>query len=443
MQRPHALVVGIEPLDQRNVVAGTVACEAHRVTLEADESVDGMVDESGSVLTRSLVLTLAAATGISAANLYYAQPLLHTIAHRFGASTGSAGLIVTGSQLGYALGLAFLVPAGDLLDRRRLVPRLLVGAALLLGCAAAAPTLFVLVAVMALVGVFVVVAQILVPLVAELATDGQRGRSVGTVMTGLLLGILLARTVAGLVAGLAGWRAVFALAATLTFVLAIVLRSLLPDERPRPAIAYRDVIRSMVRIVQAEPELRRSAILGGLVFACFSVFWTTVAFVLSDAPFGYGDSAIGLLGLVGAAGALCATVAGRLADRGHVRIGRIGSSSLVAISFLILLVGRTSIALIIVGVIVLDVGVQGTQVLNQSVIYELLPGARSRINGVYMTTYFVGGAIGSAGGAFVYDRGHWRAVCILGTALGAVAITQALRRPGPRRRDTVGNMAET
>jgi predicted MFS family arabinose efflux permease len=389
-----------------------------------------VADEPPSLLTRRLVLTLAAATGIAAANLYYAQPLLHTIAHRFGASASSAGLIVTASQTGYACSLALLVPAGDLLDRRKLVPRLLVAAALLLGAAAVAPSLFVLIAVMALVGVCVVVAQILVPLVAELATDGQRGRAVGTVMTGLLLGILLARTVAGVVAGLAGWRSVFGLAAVLTFALAVVLRAELPAERPRPSIAYRDVLRSMVTIVRTEPELRRAALLGGLAFACFSVFWTTIAFVLSDPPFDYGDSAIGLLGLVGAGGALCASVAGRLADRGLVRSGRIGTSTLIAASFVILLAGKTSIVLIVVGVIVLDIGVQGTHVLNQSVIYELVPAARSRINGVYMTSYFIGGALGSAAGAFAFEHGQWRAVCLLGTGLGAIAITQAARRPG-------------
>ena len=382
-----------------------------------------------SLLTRRLVLTLAAATGVAAANLYYAQPLLHTIARRFGASVSSAGLIVTASQIGYACSLALLVPAGDLLDRRKVVPRLLVGAALLLGIAAAAPSLVVLIAVMALVGVCVVVAQILVPLVAELANDGQRGRAVGTVMSGLLLGVLLARTVAGVVAGLAGWRSVYALAAILTLLLAIVLRAELPAERPRPRIAYRDILRSMVTIARTEPELRRAALLGGLVFACFSVFWTTIAFVLSDPPFDYGDSAIGLLGLVGAGGALCASVAGRLADRGLVRIGRIGASALIVIAFLVLLAGKTSIVLIVVGVIVLDIGTQGTHVLNQSVIYELVPAARSRINGVYMTSYFIGGALGSAAGAFAFEHGEWRAVCLLGTALGALAVLQAARRP--------------
>ncbi len=385
-------------------------------------------------LTRGLILTLAAATGIAAANLYYAQPLLHTIANRFGASVGQAGLVVTASQIGYAAGLAFLVPAGDRFDRRLLVPRLLFGAAALLAVAAAAPTLFVLVAVMALVGTCVVVAQILVPLVAELATDGQRGRAVGSVMTGLLLGILLARTVAGVVAGLAGWRTVFVMAAVTTAALAVVLHTQLPHERPRPHLPYREIMRSTLDLGRTEPELRRSAALGALGFASFSVFWTTIAFLLSNAPFGYGDSAIGLLGLVGAAGALCATVAGRLADRGLTRIGRIGAAAAIAGSFGLLWLGRTSIVMIVIGVLVLDIGVQGVQVLNQSTVYELVPGARSRINGVYMTTYFIGGALGSSGGAFAFDHGGWRAVCILGAALGLAAVGQAFRPSRPSRR---------
>jgi predicted MFS family arabinose efflux permease len=205
-------------------------------------------------------------------------------------------------------------------------------------------------------------------------------------------------------------------------------------------LPYRDVLRSMVVIVREQPELRRAAVLGGLVFATFSVFWTTIAFLMSDPPFDYGDAAIGLLGLAGAAGALCASAAGRLADRGMARVGRIAMSATIVISFGVLWLGRSSIVVIIVGVIVLDIGVQGTHVLNQTVVYELVPGARSRINGVYMTSYFVGGAIGSSAGAFAFDHGGWKAVCVLGAVLGALAVAQAARRPRAAR---LGNTAET
>jgi predicted MFS family arabinose efflux permease len=388
------------------------------------------LDRPAAPLTRRLLVTLAVATGVTAANLYYAQPLLHTIGDRFGASESGTGLIVTGSQVGYAIGLALLVPAGDLFDRRRLVPWLLAGAAVLLGVAAAAPSLAVLIIAATLIGVLVVVTQILVPLAAELAGDGERGRAVGTVMTGLLLGILLARTVSGLIGAVAGWRGVYVVGAVLTAILAVVLRFELPEERPRPHLAYRDMLRSALHLARSEPELRRSAALGSLAFATFSVFWTTIAFLLADPPFDYSDSAIGLLGLVGAAGALAATAAGRLADRGHTRAGRLLSGALLASSFGLLWLGRDSIAWIVVGVVVLDVGVQGTHILNQSTIYEIAPDARSRINAVYMTSYFVGGALGSAAGAFVYDRRGWGGVCVLGAALGVGAVGLAARRSG-------------
>ena len=388
------------------------------------------LDRPEARLTRRLLVTLAVATGVTAANLYYAQPLLHTIGDRFAASESSTGLIVTGSQVGYAVGLALLVPAGDLFDRRRLVPRMLVGAAGMLLVAAAAPTLAVLIVAATLIGVLVVVTQILVPLVAELADDGERGRAVGTVMTGLLTGILLARTVSGLIGAVAGWRTVFVVGAILTATLAVVLRAQLPEERPRPHLAYRDTLRSAVRFARREPELRRSAALGSLAFATFSVFWTTIAFLLADPPFDYSDSTIGLLGLVGAAGALAATAAGRLADRGRTRAGRLITGALLSGSFGVLWLGRDSIAWIVVGVVVLDVGVQGTHILNQSTIYEIAPDARSRINAVYMTSYFIGGAVGSAAGAFVYDQRGWSAVCILGAVFGALAVGLAALRPG-------------
>jgi predicted MFS family arabinose efflux permease len=386
-----------------------------------------------SRLTRRLLVTLAIATGVAAANLYYAQPLLHTIGDRFDASESRTGLIVTGSQVGYAVGLALLVPAGDLFNRRRFVPRMLVGAAVMLGVAAAAPSLPVLILAATSIGLLVVVTQILVPLAAELADDGQRGKAVGTVMTGLLLGVLLARTASGLIAAVAGWRGVYVVGAVLTAVLAGVLRAQLPDELPRAARSYGGMLRSAARLARTEPELRRSAALGSLAFATFSVFWTTIAFLLADPPFGYADSTIGLLGLVGAAGALAASGAGRLADRGHTRSGRLVSGVLLAASFAILWLGRDSIAWIVIGVIVLDLGVQGTHILNQSTIYEIAPDARSRINAVYMTSYFVGGALGSAAGAFVYDRRGWGAVCVLGAVLGLLGIGVAARRPAAPR----------
>ncbi|QYG93130.1 MFS transporter [Iamia sp. SCSIO 61187] len=368
----------------------------------------------GRGLSRGFGLVLAAATGLAVANLYYAQPLLHTIGEDLGTSEGRTGLVVTAAQVGYAAGLALLVPLGDLVARRRLIPAVLVAMVVALVGASVAPSLPVLAVALLVVGVGATAAQLMVALTAGLATDGQRGRAVGTVMTGLLLGILLARTVAGGIAGLLGWRAVFVVAAGAAVALAVALSRLLPPDEGRPRIGYGAVLASTVTLLRDLPGLRRSALVGALAFATFSVFWTTISFHLAAAPFGWGDGAIGLLGLVGAAGALCATAAGRLADRGLAGPGRIAAAVAVVTSFGVLWAGRHSIAAVVVGVVVLDVGVQGVQVLNQTIIYELAPEARSRITSAYMTLYFGGGALGSAVGAAAYDAGGWGRACAPG-----------------------------
>jgi predicted MFS family arabinose efflux permease len=368
-----------------------------------------------------LTVILAVACGASAANLYYAQPLLSTIAHAFHTGSGQAGLIVTLSQVGYAAGLAFLVPAGDLFSRRRLVPAALVLTAAALVASAVAPSLVVLALIALVVGVGSVAAQILVPLAASLADPDARGRVVGTVMSGLLMGILLARTVAGLVAGVSSWRVVYAAAAVVVLIVAAVLARTLPAESPRPELRYRDLLVSTARLFAAEPVLRRRALLGGLGFAAFSIFWTTMAFLLSGAPYHYSDTVIGLFGLVGAAGALCANAAGKLADKDHTRASTLVFGVAILVSFVPTYLGRDSVLALIVGIVVLDVGVQGLQVTNQSLIYRLAPEARSRITSSYMVCYFAGGAIGSAVAGSVYDVWGWAGVCAVGGAVGLAA----------------------
>ena len=372
-------------------------------------------------VSRATVLLLAAACGISVAALYYPQPILSTIARQLHTSSGTAGLVVTASQIGYALGLAFVVPAGDIVDRRRMVPLVLTATAAVMAASAASPNPGVLIALALLAGLGSVVAQVLVPLAASRASDERRGRVVGTVMTGLLLGILLARTVAGFVAGASSWRVVYVMGAALLVVLAVVLARALPPERERPELAYRGLLASTLRIFAAEPLLRRRALFGGLGFAAFSVFWTTSAFLLAGPPYHYGDTVIGLFGLVGAGGALCAQAAGRLADRELHRHATLAFAGLTAVSFLPTFVGRHSLVWLVVGIVALDMGVQGLQVTNQSLIYRLAPEARSRVNSAYMVCYFAGGAAGSAVAAALYGIGGWAAVCVLGAGLGAAA----------------------
>jgi predicted MFS family arabinose efflux permease len=381
----------------------------------------GSTETAGGISGR-LVVVLAVACGVAVANLYYSQPLLHAIASTFGAGSGTAGLIVTFSQIGYAFGLALVVPLGDLFNRRRLVPLALVGVSAALLACSVAPDIGVLIGLGVLVGGGSVIAQILVPLAAQLAPEAERGRVIGRVMSGMLLGILLARTLSGLIAGASSWRVVYGVAAGLTLTLAVVLGRALPAEVERPHLRYAALLGSTVAIFRAEALLRRRALFGALGFGAFSVLWTTIAFLLSGAPYRYGNAVIGLFGLVGAAGAICAIQAGRFADRGKTSLTTAIFAICIAVSFLPIWIGRHSLGWLIVGVVLLDLGVQGVQVTNQSLIYTLAPDARSRITSAYMVCYFIGGAIGSAVAGVVYDAGGWGGVCELGGGIGVALV---------------------
>jgi predicted MFS family arabinose efflux permease len=315
-----------------------------------------------------------------------------------------------------------LLPLGDLFERRRLITTLAVVTALGLAAAALAPSVGWFMAAAGLVGVTSVMAQILVPFAATLSPDAERGRVVGTVMSGLLIGILLARTVSGLVAGVAGYRAVYWIAAAMMLALAVVLYLKLPRYQERTGLSYPGLLKSVLVIARQEPVLRRRALYGALSFAAFSVLWTTLAFLLSRPPYGYGEATIGLFGLAGAAGALTATLVGRFTDRGWARALTGGSALLLLAGYLLLWRGGVSLAALLAGVVVLDIGSNGIHVSNQSEIYRLQPKARSRINAFYMTSCFVGAAGGSAAAAFVYDRWKWDGVCLLGIGISLAAM---------------------
>ncbi|PWI44102.1 MFS transporter [Streptomyces sp. ICBB 8177] len=368
------------------------------------------------------VWLFAVATGVCVANLYYSQPLLDAIASGLGVSHSAAALTVTLTQLGYATGLITLLPLGDLLNRRRLVPVMAVGTACALAAMAAAPSAPLLLAAAVAVGLGATTAQVLVPYAADLATDAERGKVVGTVMSGLLLGILLARTVAGYLEQLGGWRTVYVVAAVAMVLLAGALWFRLPAAPARTGLRYPALLASTLRILREEPVLRLRAVLGALAFAVFSVLWTALTFLLSGAPYHYADGTIGLFGLLGAAGALAASAAGRIADRGHAAAATTVTSVLLALSWLPLWLGGHRLYGLLVGVVVLDLAVQGLHVTNQSQVYRLRPEARSRINSAYMTTYFIGGAIGSSLAPVAYDEGGWTAVSVLGAALGAASV---------------------
>lgn len=378
---------------------------------------------SSARMSPRLVLVFAVATGLVVANNYYAQPILNTIAREFHSTAGEAGLIVTMSQVGYALGLLFVLPLADVLDRRRLIITVLGGTTLSLVAAALAPSMTLLIAVSLAVGVTSVVAQVLVPFAASLASSAERGRIVGTVMSGLLLGILLARTFSGLVTQVAGWRAVYWVAAVLMLAVIVVLWRELPRvPRAAEGLSYGQLLASVVHLARTEPVLRRRSIYGALTFATFSVFWTTMAFLLARPPYRFGEAVIGLFGIAGVAGALCASIAGRLADRGWSRATTGVALLLVLASYGLLALGARNLVALILGVVVLDMGAQGTHITNQSEIYRLHPEASSRLNAVYMTAYFIGGAIGSATAGAIYVRAGWPGVCILGAVYPLIAL---------------------
>ncbi len=376
-------------------------------------------------LSRGLVVLIAVATGAVVANLYYAQPVLHQVAHDFHQGAGPTSLIITCTQVGYAAGLLLIVPLGDLVPRRTLVTRIfLVVVLALVGCALA-PNLWWFGVASVAVGAASVAGQVMIPFAADLAPEDRRGRVVARIMTGLLLGILLARTVSGLVAQLAGWRAIYWLSAACMLAFALILRRALPPEGPRPHSRYAALVGSSLALLAHEPVLRRRAWHGACAFAAFSVLWTTVAFLLSGPPYHYSNAVIGLFGLVGAGGILAANLAGKLADAERHTASTWMAGLLLVGSFALLAAGRTSLAALIAGIVVLDVGTQGMQITNQTIIYALRPDARSRINSAYMVCYFVGGAIGSVTAGLLYSSHGWSGVCALGAGFGLLTLLMA------------------
>jgi len=372
-------------------------------------------------LTRGTSVLLSVATGVVIANLYFAQPLENALAETMRVGPDDVGLVLTLFQIGYALGLATVVPLGDLVERRRLLIVLIALCVLGLTGLAVAPGLVVLEVAAVLVGITSVVAQIIVPLAAHLAAPEEQGRAVGVVMSGLLIGILLSRTVAGLLASALGWRSVFAAGAVATVIIGILLHRSLPRVAPTTTLTYPKLLASVVTLVREEPTLRSRMALGALVFASFSTFWSSIGFLLASPPYEWNEAAIGAFALLGVAGAVVAKPAGRLSDKGHAQPATGIFLGLIAISFGVLWPGGHDVVALVIGCAMLDLGCQGAHLANQSVVYRLRPGAHSRINTAYMTSYFAGGTLGSGLSAvLVYPRFGWRGVCLLGASFAGL-----------------------
>ncbi|WP_335970637.1 MFS transporter [Streptomyces sp. CA2R106] len=369
---------------------------------------------------RWVILTLAFACGASVANLYYAQPLLGLLSHSFGVSKGTATIVVTATQIGYALGLALLIPLGDLLENRRLASRTLLVTAAALAVAAFSPDFWVFLAVSVLIGVTSVVAQILVPLAAHLAPAESRGRLVGQVMSGLLLGIMLARSVASFAAAAWGWRSIYAISAVVMLLTSLALLKLLPVRKPEHTARYGTLLASVVGLVRSEPVLLRRALTQASMFGAFTAYWTAVAYELADRHH-MSQNGIAVFALVGAAGAASAPIAGRLGDAGRGVAGRAVAILTGLVAMVLAGLGVGNLVLLALAGILLDFAVQGHQVLSQRDIYSLRPDARARVNSVYMTTVFLGGAAASAATGAVRSAWGWTGVTTMAAALTAVA----------------------
>ena len=369
------------------------------------------------VLPQSTLLLMATACGLCAGANYFNQPLLHSIAMDLGISEARASLTVTMAQVSYALGLLLLVPLGDMLERRRLVLSLMLLAALGMLASGMAHSFALLAAGTLMTGLFSVAAQVLVPMAASFAAPGASGRAVGLVMSGLLIGILASRSVAGVLSDLGGWNAVYWVGALATAGVALLLRRALPLAQPAQRIGYGAVMRSLLTLAREQPRLRSRALIGGMGFATVSVLFSTMALLLAGPGYGFGDAQIGLIGLVGVAGALMANMAGRLADRGLEQRTTLAGGLLMLAGWGALWLGGTSLWWFLAGLLIVDAALQALHISNQNVIYALAPSARSRINAVYMTGYFIGASLGSAVGFAVWLHWGWTGASVAGLAL--------------------------
>jgi predicted MFS family arabinose efflux permease len=388
-------------------------------------------------ISPGMIRLLAIACGLIVANLYYAQTLVGPISVATGLTPGAAGLIVTLTQAGYCLGLLFIVPLGDLVENRRLVITGLCVSALALALAASTSSAGLFLAASLCIGLGSVAAQVLVPFAAHLSAESSRGQAVGKVVSGLLLGIMLARPAASLVADHFGWHTIFIGGAVAMAGLALVLRRYLPARVPSTTIGYLPLLASMLHLLAATPALRRRAAYQAAMFGSFSLFWTTVPMVLAGPELHVSQTGIAIFALVGMAGAIASPIAGRLADQGHTRIATAVAMSLGVVGFALPLAIHASrpvaIGVLALASIVLDMGVAANLVLGQRTIFSLGAEVRSRLNGLYMALFFLGGALGSALGGWVYAAHGWHGVLVAGMLFPLAGLAYYLTELVPAR----------
>lgn len=365
---------------------------------------------------------MAASTGLVVANNYYNQPLLGEMARSFHVAETEVSFIPMLTQIGYAVGLFLIVPLGDKYERKKLILSDFIFIITALLAAAVAPNLVTLMIASFFIGLSSVLPQLFVPMAAQLATDEKRGASIGTMMTGMLIGILGSRTISGFVGAHLGWRSMYFIAAGIMVLLWVLLKIKLPTLKPEFGGNYGQLLKSIIHQFKTRPRLRIAAVRGAFDFASFSIFWTTLVFLLEGEPFNMGSDAAGSFGFAGIAGAISASYVGRLADKHDKSKIVIGAVIIIAISWVILGLSHASIIGLIIGAILLDLGVQSVHITNQTIIFEGNPPERNRINTVYMVLYFIGGATGTLIGGLAWTHFQWTGVCVAGGAFGLLVL---------------------
>lgn len=384
-----------------------------------------MLQEGQSNLTPRLKYLITIGCGVVVANLYYCQPLLGALSRAFHVSEESASFVNICSQVGYGIGLFFIVPLGDMVPRRRLlIWMILLSGVALLGVAFS-PSMQWLYIASICVGIMSTACQVFIPLAVHLADDEERGKVLGTILGGLLTGILLSRSLSGFVAEYFGWQTVYFTSSIFMVLLTILVYKMIPGEEPAFKGSYKELMKSLFQLFKEQPVIRESALIGASLFGAISAFWSTMAFFLEKRPFQYSLTVIGLFGIIGAGGALISPFIGRISDKyGPFKPMKYGIIMML-IGYFILFEGTMGIVLVIAGIILIDMGLQSTHIPNLSRNYALLPEARTRLNTIYMTFFFIGGTIGSSVGSIAWNFSGWTGVCFVGIVfvlVGAIPV---------------------
>lgn len=378
-------------------------------------------------LSRANVWFMATVTGLIVANLYYCQPLIPLIAEEFHVSEEKAGTLTYLTQAGYAIGLFLMIPLGDKLERKKQITFTAIAAILALGLTASVTDFFWLQVISFILGATSIVPQLVLPMAASLASEEQRGKVIGTVVSGLLIGILFSRTLSGFVGVWLGWRGMFWIATAICILLVILIQFRLPSNKPTYQGTFLSLYRSLFKLIKEQPVLREATWITSLAFAQFGAFWTTMVLLLHNQPFGYDSALIGSFGLIGACGAFAAPLVGKVGGAGGAQKLILYGIGMTFLSFVVFSLSATSIVGIIIGIVLIDLGLQTIHVSNQTRIYALLPEARNRLNTVYMSFSFLGTAFGSAFGLSLWKYFGWVGVCIGGMVLAFLSFLICLR----------------